>query len=97
MNGVALLLGDSHGQYVPRVFVNGFDMNLWGVEPEDVELLQKGPEAEYYWDTWEHVLSSAEYSDGMYTYKLYQDGDLFAVCDDLLSDEEYKEFYGVER
>ena len=28
---------------------------------------------------------------------LYQDGDLFAVCNELLTDEEYAEFYGEER
>lgn len=97
MSGIEILIGDHQGIYIPQHFVEGFHAVGWGIKPEDVELLQKGPEAEYYWDTWDHILGSAEYKMNGQTWHLYQDGDLFAICDELMSDDEYKDFYGEPR
>lgn len=32
-----------------------------------------------------------------HAWRLYQDGDLFATCDELMSDEEYEELFGESR
>lgn len=55
----------------------------------------EGPEADGYWDAWETVLSTAQYVEGLHVWRLYQDGDLWAICYDLMTDEE-KHNFGVE-
>lgn len=68
------------------------DARLWkGYDDADVAALRAGPpdglgssedSSPHYWEIWDDVLSNAYYdhADGR-RYFLYQDGDLFAVCD----------------
>lgn len=97
MDNIACLVPSADGVYVPKSFVECYDYRYWGVSEEDAKILLEGPEHELYWEAWHDVLGSASYEKDGVTYTLYQDGDLFAVAMDELTDEEYKNFFGEER
>ena len=95
MSGIEILLSDHHGIHIPRIFVE--DFGGWGVSHEDVVDLAD-PEKEFYWETWEAVLQYAKHTDSKgNVWRLCQDGDLFAYCEELMTDEEYKNLFGEER
>lgn len=100
MSGIDLILSDRRGIYIPRDFAE-FDFTNWsGIEDEDIEILKAGPEeSDWYWETWDQVLATALYTEpqGKNTWHLHQDGDLFMVCEALMTDEEYYNFYGEHR
>lgn len=101
MSGIEILLNDSRGVYIPQHFAENFNMDHWGVRDDDRDILLLGPndaENEWYWETWENVLSNASYIDPQGNlWLLSQEGDLFAYCVELMSDNEYAEFFGTER
>jgi hypothetical protein len=95
---VSLLLDCSRGIYIPQHFVEYYDMDQYdGVDPEDVKILKSGPDHEWYWEAWDNMLNNVTYNHDGKVYALYQDGDLYAVAYDSMSDEEYEEFFGTER
>jgi hypothetical protein len=97
MSGMNLLLSDSRGVYIPRDFAD-FGAHWDGVTAEDLEILAVGPDHEHYWDAWDAVLGAATYIDGNdNVWHLSQDGDLWAICPDLMTDEEYYGYYGEHR
>ena len=100
-----LLLSDSRGVYIPRDFAQDFrivgvdgvteaESHAWrGIEAKDVETLQKGPEEEWYWEAWDSVLNDAYYVDSNGTrWTLHQNGDLWAVAWDEMTEEEKENF-----
>lgn len=93
MQAMELLLSDARGVYIPRDFVIGFDLTKFENLPKDTELL-KDQEVEHYWDIWSDVLDNATYTEGGHTWRLHQDGDLWLICDELMSNEEYQNFFG---
>lgn len=102
LNAVVLILTDARGIYIPRDFVCD-DYNeiaiehceAWGIKLEDAEVLQN-PENEWYWDTWNDVLNCAEFTDSEGNkFKLHQDGDLWGICYDKMTNEE-KENFGFD-
>lgn len=106
--GLQLLVDGHHGVYVPEVFANNTDFHIgWkGITEDDIILLKlgQGIDKEYnadcpiYWEIWDDVLSNATYTDkDGHEWFLYQDGDLWAVCAELLTDEEYLNFFGENR
>lgn len=99
MSGLELLLSDARGVYIPRDFVECYDPKAWNIEDEDVAILQQDPYGEdscLLWDTWVYVLDHASYTDeNGHTWRLYQDGDLWAYCEELMSDEEKESFFGA--
>mgnify|MGYP000128385236 FL=1 len=85
--GCQLLLSDQRGVYIPRDFAEGFDLKSWHID-FDVSALSD-PESELYWDTWERVVSSAFLLDAEGNcFTLHQDGDLWAICPNLMTDIE---------
>lgn len=100
MSGLKILVGDSHGVYVPQVFAEQFDPVKWGMPEDDADWLRcmAGPDAEWYWESWDYLMSRAvrKDADGN-VWRLWQDGDLFAYCEALMTDEEYEGFYGEPR
>lgn len=95
-NNVQLLLSDARGVYIPRDFVQGFDVTKWGLDPESWAVVTcNDPDAEGYWDAWSDICEEARHvdKDGI-EWTLWQDGDLWAVAYDNMSDEEKKEFFG---
>ena len=100
MSGVTILLSDNRGVYIPQNFVEVYNPTHWGFaeNDEDIATLRKGPDAEWYWDAWESVLTRAQSTDGNgNVWMLSQDGDLFAYCTDLMTEDEYADFFGYER
>lgn len=98
MSGLELLVSDNRGVYIPQTFAENFDLSVWkNIDPKDIETLKEGPDAEWYWEAWESVLNSASYVKNGQAWFLYQDGDLWAYNPDLMTDEEYKDFFGEER
>lgn len=97
-DGLILLADSAMGVYVPKHFAD-IAADTWeGFDPKDRAILKEGPEHEQYWDAWTDVLDNTKITtETGYTYGLWQDGDLWAVCDELITDEEYKNFYGEER
>ncbi len=95
MSGLACLLNDAHGIYIPAKFIECYDPVAWGVTEEDQKELSS-PDNQYYWETWESVEQYATFTDEHGNkWHLHQDGDLYAVCYELLTDEE-KQFIGME-
>ena len=85
--GCQLLLSDVRGIYIPRYFAEGFDLNAWHID-FDVSALSD-PDSDLYWDTWERVVSSAFLLDAEGNcFTLHQDGDLWAICPNLMTDIE---------
>lgn len=96
-SAIEILLSDHSGVYIPRDFADGFNMRKWHVTGENARILRKGPKHEYYWETWVEVTGSAYCKIGKHTWRLWQDGDLFAYCEELMTDEEYENFFGYPR
>ena len=93
LENVSLLLSDARGEYIPRDFVEGFDLNKWeGIHQDDIENC-KNPEHEWYWDSWESILDNATFTapDGR-VFHLHQDGDLWALCYESMTAEERDNF-----
>jgi hypothetical protein len=101
MNGVTLLFSDGHGQYIPKAFAELYDENrhLWsGASDEDIKILLEGPPHIEYWDAWQDVTSRVYLIDSEGNkWTLWQDGDLWVICDKLMHDEQYEEFFGEPR
>lgn len=97
-NGLKLLLNSARGTYIPRDFVEQFDLTKWkNIDAEDVAILHD-PDHPDYWEAWDNVLQYATHTDAEgFEWHLWQDGDLWAVCDARMTDEEYLNFYGEER
>ena len=89
-----LLFDSRHGQYIPQLFINECLHNNWNLENVDIETLQN-PDNDGYWDEWEIVLNNAYYVDkNGVKWSLYQDGDLWAIAYDLMTKNDYLEFFG---
>ena len=96
MNAIELLLSDARGVYIPRDFVEGFDVTRWGLDPDSWEVQTcADPDSEGYWDAWIQILDRAQWEkhekDGN-VWRLHQDGDLWAICYELMTDEEKSNF-----
>ena len=95
-SGLVLLFDSNRGIYIPKAFAESCDH--WQNLPSDFGDLLDGPEAESYWDIWTEVLDNATYTDSAgNVWHLWQDGDLLAYCEALMSDEEYEDFFGEPR
>ena len=98
---VEILLSDARGQYIPRDFTTTYNLTQWGYAAQQaIEISNdlSNPENEYYWDAWETILNNAKHTtpEGN-AYRLHHDGDLFAICDELMTDDDYLNLYGEER
>lgn len=98
MSGLRLLLCSDRGIYIPRDFVTEFDLSKWqNIDSESVDILEDVSH-EAYWEVWDDILRWATHQDEKgRVWSLYQDGDLWACCPDLMYDEEYFNFFGEER
>lgn len=93
--GVLLILTDARGVFIPRDFVTLFDLTTWqGINPDWLPDLS-APSNEGYWVSWELVLNHATFQDKGQTWLLMQDGDLFAYCPELMTEEE-KRAFGID-
>ena len=95
MSILKLLLSDVRGIYIPQKFYCVFNLSYWNINSDTVEGIDdlSSPENDFYWDTWEIVLNNAFFIDkDGHKWTLYQDVDLWAICDDLMTDEEKYNF-----
>lgn len=104
-NAVNLILSDSRGIYIPRDFLTD-DYNeiavehceAWGLTDDNHSrwIDASDPESEFYWEAWDWILNNAKYvcEDGS-RFTLHQDGDLWGICFDRMSEEE-KQNFGFE-
>lgn len=92
MSGISLLLSDIRGVYIPRDFVQNFDLDKWHIK-EDYQEVLSSLDNERYWDAWTQLLDNAYFVDESgKKWQLWQDGDLWAVCYELLTEEERSNF-----
>jgi len=88
-----LFLDGNRGVYIPQNFAESIDVKDWtGINAEDLDVLRKGPDSEFYWDAWQDVLDHAETRDGRV---LHQDGDLWLVARDKAIEDLNKYFEDV--
>ena len=92
-SAVVILLSDARGIYIPRDFVQSSNMKEWHIDERDADVCSD-PENEWYWDSWESILNNAFFidKDGN-KYRLWQDGDLWAYCYDLMTDTEQQNLF----
>lgn len=97
--GVILFADGSRGIYIPQFFAESIKRDLVkGVSDEDWEILEAGPDHEFYLETWGNVESNAEVILDGHKYTLANGeggGDLFLICPELMTAEE-KENFGME-
>ena len=93
MDKINLLLDSARGQFIPRDFVNEFDLSKFlGVSQWAVDQC-KDPENEHYWEAWDEILSNAKYrTDDGREFFLHQNDDLWLICFDEMTDEEKRNF-----
>ena len=100
MSGIELLLSDDRGVYIPRDFAEivRAGMSWEGYDAKDIDILLEGPDAEHYWDAWDAVSGNIRFVDSKGNrWHLWQDGDLWICSEDLMTDEEYENFFGEPR
>lgn len=91
-SGLQLLLSDCWGIYIPKRFSeSGLIDNFPNVIAYKDDL--EDADAEFYWDTWDTVLNNAEHVDAEgHKWRLMQDGNLWAYCYELMTNEERRNF-----
>lgn len=105
MDTIILILSDARGIYIPRDFLTDSDNNIawehcnnWGLTTENYKSWGSATDVDSmsYWDDWDWILQNAQYkdSDGS-IYRLHQDGDLWGLCLEKMTDEE-KQNFGFE-
>lgn len=104
MKSIVHILSDARGIYIPRDFLTDNYNEIaeshcvaWGLTEDNKQnwLNATDPDSEFYWDDWEWILNNAKFidEDGS-IYKLYQDGDLWGICYEKLTDDEKLSFFG---
>ena len=91
--GIEFLCDSCNGKFIPQIMINRLIVSGWSIDCEYIEDLQD-PDNEWYWDIWDQVVDNAQFTDenGNKWY-LWQDGDLFAYCEALMTEEEKENFF----
>lgn len=103
MDAVILILSDARGIYIPRDFLCDDNNEIawqhcdaWGLNKDNADEWKDAvdPNNEWYWEAWDWILNNARYTEKETgnIYKLYQDGDLWGICYDKMTDEEKSNF-----
>ena len=80
-----LLLGDSHGVYIPQFYcsdISEADCEALSIDWENVKICQSGPDADSccsYWDAWQSICDAASWEENGEEWRLLQNGDLWAI------------------
>lgn len=81
-----LLLSDSHGIYIPKLWADELseeEAEEHGVNWEDVVDCQSGPDNDLYWEAWDSILDAARWEENGVEWNLHQNGDLWRVRADV--------------
>ena len=75
------IIDSAAGIYIPQEFCQSYNPQDWGFNKndQDWETCRRGPDEEYYWDSWDTILSNAHITLDGQIFTLYQDSDLFLV------------------
>lgn len=96
MDAITLLYSDSHGIYIPQLFVRECleprQGTIVGVDDWPRGECLAGPETDGYWEAWDEILSRFEYHLDGHVYRLMQDGDLWLYCYERMTNEEKHNF-----
>lgn len=105
MKAVILILTDARGIYIPRDFltdnlneISKEHCEHWGLNESNKEhwVDAVNPDSEWYWDAWDWILSNAKFkAENGDVYRLHQDGDLWGICFEKMTDDE-KQNFGFE-
>ena len=98
MQNIECIVDSRHGVFVPMVFAQTVNRSLLsGVSGETLDYLAKEESVEDvdFWDVWDSVLNNARITHNGKIYHLHQDGDLFAIDWDNLTEDE-SEAFGLE-
>ena len=91
MGNIECIVDGSHGVFVPQWFAQTVNRTLLsGVSIETLDYLAKEEslEDDGFWEEWDSVLNNARITHNGKIYRLHQDGDLFIIdCDNLTEDE----------
>ena len=97
LQAINLLLSDCRGVKIPQDFYNNFDLEKWHIKKSYFLNNLNNYSSENYWNAWEEVLNGAYYlDDNGNKFVLYQDGDLFGICYEIMTDSERLEFFGED-
>lgn len=102
MEAVIFILSEARGKYIPRDFlteglgdIDTEYCEAWGLDNSNSDWWKAAidPYSDNYWNCWEKVLRDASYTtpEGD-IYRLHQDGDLWAICYEKMTEEEKKNF-----
>lgn len=86
-----IALSDRNGIYIPQLYCNHIDEKIakeMNISMEDVLICQSGPDHEWYWESWDAIISNAEWIEDGVKWGLHQDGDLWEVPEGFSFDEE---------
>jgi hypothetical protein len=100
MSGVHILLDSNRGVYIPQHFAEIVRACLsWeGYDSNDIDVLLQGPDTDDYWDVWNDVYDDTVFVDSNGNrWCLWQDGDLFIYCEQLMTAKEYENLFGKPR
>ena len=70
------IVDSGFGVYVPKMTAEYGWLHVGGINQEDIDILLAGPDHEWYWETWERVLSDFRTEDGRVLW-LGECGDVF--------------------
>jgi hypothetical protein len=97
-SAIILLFDSCRGVYIPRDFVSDERLREnFGLTDENKTSWMPclDPNSDYYWGAWDWVLDNAEHNSELGNYRLHQDGDLWGLDYDRMTNEE-KENFGFE-
>lgn len=96
MDTIILFCDSASGRYIPQRFAAEINQQyLEGVTQDQLNELAD-PDSEWYWDVWYTVLNNArvvDHNTGQ-TFILHQDGDLWLLDLDNMTEEEKFNFFG---
>ena len=96
MENVKCIVDGTNGVFVPMVFAQTVNRALLsGVTAETLDYLAQNSSVEDdgFWDAWDSVLNNARITHNGKIYHLHQDGDLFIIDWDNLTDDESEAFW----
>jgi len=84
-------LDESRGIHLPKDFYHIFRWDKSNLKKEDYSALENSDNEDYF-EVWDEVVSNLEMDFNGWTYRIHQDGGVFFVCYELMTDEEKRNF-----
>lgn len=94
---IEIIADSARGVYIPQHFAE--TCSHWsGVDQDEFRILNRGPDNVHYWDVWNTVIDNAYYIEEATGRKFVlhsgECGDLFAICEAELTEEEKQNLFG---